>query len=128
MNRSLLRLSIVIAVCAQLGCVVREENGPPPATGATASGEVDASVEGEAEGEATTEEAPPAPQPETVVIETRPSPSHVWIAGHWAWHARWVWVPGHWHLAPAGRVWVAGRWWRGPKGRWHWTPGHWAAA
>jgi hypothetical protein len=128
MNRSLLRLSVVLAIVAQLGCVVREENGPPPATGATAGGEADATVEGEAEGEAATEEAPPPPQAETIVIETRPTPRHVWIGGHWAWRARWVWVPGHWYLAPVGRVWVAGHWWRGPKGHWHWTPGHWAAA
>src|SRR5262249_24409561 len=56
----------------------------------------------ESPGELETTEAPPTIEREVIVFEKRPSPAHVWIHGHWAWHGRWVWVPGHWHEARAG--------------------------
>ena len=32
----------------------------------------------------------------------RPSPNHIWIAGHWAWRGgAHVWIPGHWAMPPA---------------------------
>jgi hypothetical protein len=68
---------------------------------------------------------PPPPQPEVEVIELRPSPRHVWLAGHWSWHGHWVWEHGHWHLPPQGNtVWVSGRW-ESRSGHWLWTEGRW---
>ncbi len=69
--------------------------------------------------------APPAPRVE--VQPVRPSPAHVWIAGHWAWRgAAHVWLPGHWVLPPgAGYRWVPARWvQRG--GQYDFFEGHWA--
>jgi hypothetical protein len=70
--------------------------------------------------------APPAPQQETILIETRPSPNHVWMHGHWAWHGHWVWVHGHWHPGRAGNNWIKGHWFA-RDGRWHWEAGRWLA-
>src|SRR5262249_24071588 len=53
---------------------------------------------------------PPPAHVETQIVELRPSPSHVWIAGHWAWHGHWVWEHGHWHPGREGHTWVGGRW------------------
>jgi hypothetical protein len=69
-------------------------------------------------------EAPPAPYQETVLIETRPSPNHVWIHGHWSWHGHWVWEHGHWQLGRAGSNWVQGRW-ANVDGKWRWNEGNW---
>lgn len=70
--------------------------------------------------------APPPPQEEPVVVQTQPSPSHIWIAGHWAWRGgNWAWVSGRWHLGQPGQVWVAGHWRHHRHGRWRWVPGHW---
>lgn len=51
-------------------------------------------------------EAPPALQQETVQV--RPTPNHVWVAGHWSWRVnRYEWVPGQWELPPSqGAVWI----------------------
>ncbi len=66
---------------------------------------------------------PPAPQVE--VMPVAPSPSHVWIAGHWGWHGRrYEWVPGRWEPARAGFHWEVGRWDRDDR-RWRWRPGRW---
>ena len=70
--------------------------------------------------------APPAPLHETVVLELRPSPRHVWIYGHWAWHGHWVWEHGHWHLGRAGFAWRKGHW-EARAGAWHWVAGAWIA-
>jgi hypothetical protein len=59
------------------------------------------------------------------VIEARPSPQHVWIAGHWTWEGEWVWVKGHWEAPPRERAeWVPGHWVERPNG-WVWVEGHW---
>jgi len=135
MNVSWLRFSIVVGVvgiCAPLavGCVVREEDGPPPAYASSsdpgtnvATTAPDASVEGEPVAETEATEAPPAPQPET--MPPRPAPNYIWIAGHWGWRGHWVWIGGHWQVGQAGHAWIGGHWERGPKGRYRWIPGHW---
>jgi hypothetical protein len=60
---------------------------------------------------------PPPPLQREVIVE-RPSPTHVWINGYWAWRGnRHVWVPGHWERPPADRlVWVEPRWERRGNG------------
>ena len=70
-------------------------------------------------------EAPPPPR-EEVIIE-RPSPRHVWVAGHWQRAGNeWVWQHGHWLQPPRlGAGWVPGHWDQRPRG-WVWVPGHWA--
>lgn len=54
----------------------------------------------------------PPPPPQHEVIYERPSATHVWVSGYWAWRGgRHVWTPGHWTLAPrSNAVWVAPRW------------------
>jgi hypothetical protein len=46
------------------------------------------------------------------IIAERPSPQHVWIAGHWRWQdGRYAWIAGRWDLPPRpGVVWVEPRW------------------
>src|ERR1035437_3795003 len=46
------------------------------------------------------------------IIEERPSPQHVWIAGHWRWQdGRYAWIAGRWDLPPrANTVWIEPRW------------------
>ncbi len=72
------------------------------------------------------ETPPPAPPPRAEVAPPQPGPTHVWVAGHWAWrrheyvwvgghwaiprHPGWVWVPGHWAARRHGYVWVEGHW------------------
>lgn len=57
-------------------------------------------------------ESPPPPRREVIVERDRPSPAHVWIAGHWRHDGRvYVWIPGHWDRPPRPRaVWVEPRW------------------
>ncbi len=68
------------------------------------------------------EEAPPAPLPETVIVE-RPGPAYAWVGGEWVWNGGWFWRAGYWAYHPGG-VWVEGGWSRGPRG-WSHSPGHW---
>jgi hypothetical protein len=68
------------------------------------------------------------PPPRVEVRSVAPSPHHVWLAGHWAWHRRrHVWVPGFWAVPPAaGYVWVEPRW--VPEGsQWVYYEGQWGA-
>jgi hypothetical protein len=69
--------------------------------------------------------APPAPRVE--VRPVAPSPSHVWIGGHWAWRGgAHVWVGGHYALPPgAGYRWEQARW-VNQGGAWTFYEGHWA--
>jgi len=42
---------------------------------------------------------PPPPPPRGEIAPVAPSPAHVWVPGHWAWHRnRYVWLPGHWEV------------------------------
>ena len=68
------------------------------------------------------QDAPPAPLPETVVVE-RPGPGYVWIGGEWVWNGGWFWRTGYWSYHPGG-FWVEGGWHRGPRG-WYHEPGRW---
>ena len=95
-------------------------SSPPPAEAAPAS---DGTEETPGEAEATAD--PPAPQAEVIVVETRPTPNHVWIGGHWAWHGHWMWIGGHWHVGRVGHVWVPGHWVAAGHHRHRWVPGHW---
>jgi hypothetical protein len=105
-----------------VGCTVYS-NPPPSSAPAAEATEVpgDGTEESAVETEAAA--APPAPQTEVVVV--RPSPSHVWIAGHWVWQGHWVWAPGHWHAGRPGHVWVSGHWVAIGGGRHRWVRGHW---
>jgi WXXGXW repeat (2 copies) len=66
--------------------------------------------------------APPAEQLE--VVGLAPSPNHLWIRGHWAWHGRWVWEPGFWEVMRPGHRWLEGHWVAHRHG-WAWVPGRW---
>ena len=68
------------------------------------------------------QDAPPAPLPETVVVE-RPGPGYAWVDGEWVWNGRWFWRAGYWAYHPGG-IWVEGGWHRGPRG-WYHEPGRW---
>jgi hypothetical protein len=70
-----------------------------------------------------TREPPPA---RVEVVTERPSPDHVWIAGHWARNGDdFMWVSGHWDRPSGGhREWVEGRWEHEARG-WYWIEGHW---
>ena len=71
---------------------------------------------------------PPRPPARAEIAPLPPTPAHVWIAGHWAWHReRYVWIPGHWEVPVApGYVWVPGGWM--PRGDgFVWVDGHWRA-
>lgn len=59
----------------------------------------------------------------------RPSPTHVWIDGHWGWQRdRHVWVAGYWAVPPqTGYVWESGRW-VNEGGAWVYYDGQWRAA
>ena len=61
---------------------------------------------------------PLPPQSSQEIIEGRPSPSHLWIAGHWRWQeGRYAWVAGRWEIPPRANVmWVEPRWERRPNG------------
>ena len=52
------------------------------------------------------------------IIDERPSPQHMWIAGHWRWQdGRYTWVAGRWDLPPrTNLVWVEPRWERRGNG------------
>jgi WXXGXW repeat (2 copies) len=68
-----------------------------------------------------------APPPMRVEVQTaRPSPNHVWLAGHWGWEGNaHVWVGGHWAIPPSpNHVWVPARW-VNRGGRWVFWQGHW---
>lgn len=69
---------------------------------------------------------PPPPAQRVEVVEVAPSPRHVWVEGHWAWHGgEYVWVPGHWAERPhEGAVWVPGHYVQRRHG-YEWVPGHW---
>jgi hypothetical protein len=70
-----------------------------------------------------------APPPARVEVQTaRPSPSHMWIGGHWAWRANaHVWIPGHWAQPPVvGYTWEPARW-VNQNGQWVFYEGHWRA-
>jgi len=69
-------------------------------------------------------QAPPPPQPQTVVVA--PGPDYVWADGEWVWSGgTWVWIGGRWILPPYPHaVWVGVRWERGPRG-WYRVGGHW---
>jgi hypothetical protein len=56
--------------------------------------------------------APLAPSVSQEIIDERPSPQHVWIAGHWRWQdGNYVWIASHWELPPrANLAWVEPRW------------------
>ena len=115
-SKKLICLSLVAggATLALTGCAVRERAvvrvGPGPGY--------------YAEERVVVRERPPALR-EEVIIE-RPSPRHVWIAGHWYWRGNgWVWVGGCWQLPPRhGVVWFPGHW-TDRHGTWEWIPGHW---
>ena len=80
--------------------------------------------------ETVVEVAPPAPREEIIVWESRPSPAHVWVSGHWSWRGgRWVWIGGYWGRCPHGPgwAWKPGCWVR-RGGRWHWQAGIWVRA
>jgi hypothetical protein len=73
-------------------------------------------------------EAPPPEPPalQAEVVTAAPSPSHFWVAGHWAWSTNgYAWVAGHWVARPsATAVWVAPHW--DVRGRHHiWVNGFW---
>jgi hypothetical protein len=63
---------------------------------------------------------------ENQVQGAAPSPSHVWMAGHWDSDAgQWKWVAAHWELPPAqSATWVAGHW-VSQSGKWVWVNGAW---
>ncbi len=96
------------------------------ATGAAVAASVSACVPMAPAG-AIIEVEPPPPRVE--VIPVRPSVTHLWIGGRWAWRPairRYEWVPGHWRVPahPHHRHWIPGHWARGPGG-WHYVRGHW---
>jgi hypothetical protein len=53
---------------------------------------------------------PPAVSQE--VPEPRPSPQHIWVAGHWRWQeGSYAWIAPHWELPPIpNATWVEPRW------------------
>jgi hypothetical protein len=106
--------------CARRVVVVKEQRPAPVRERVVVDEEPE-----ERPGDLECDEAPPPPQKEVIVIERRPSPSHVWIGGHWAWQGRWVWIGGHWHAGRAGHHWVGGHW-EAHGRRWVWVSGHWA--
>ncbi len=68
-----------------------------------------------------------APPPVRVEVQpARPSPGHMWQAGHWAWrNGQHEWFPGRWALPPApGYVWEPARWENTPGG-YRFFEGHW---
>lgn len=72
----------------------------------------------------TVDVAPPPAQVE--VVPVAPLIGHIWIGGHWGWHAgRHVWIGGRWAAPPRGyRGWTPGYWGRHGHG-WRWHGGHW---
>jgi hypothetical protein len=70
----------------------------------------------------------PPPPPRVEVQMARPSPNHVWIAGHYAWRGgAHVWLPGHWAMPPSGGyTWEPARW-VNQNGQWVFYEGHWRA-
>ncbi len=68
----------------------------------------------------------PAPQQE--VITTAPSPSYVWVAGHWnRTPDNWQWASGTWVQPPfSNAYWVPG-YWQNRGGQYQWESAHWAA-
>jgi hypothetical protein len=71
-----------------------------------------------------------APPPVRVEVQpARPSPNHLWIAGHWGWRGgRHEWLGGHWAIPPQpGYVWEPARWTQ-ENGQWVFFEGHWRLA
>jgi hypothetical protein len=71
---------------------------------------------------------PPSPPIRTEIAPVAPTPAHVWVPGHWAWHhERYVWIPGRWEVpASPGYVGVPGGW-MPREGGYVWVEGHWRA-
>jgi hypothetical protein len=58
-----------------------------------------------------------------------PSPSHVWIPGHWGWkHNQYYWIHGEWSAPPTPeQVWLEGKWEKDVSGgSFSYRPGQWA--
>ena len=68
----------------------------------------------------------PPPPPRVEVQVARPSPNHIWIAGHYAWEGgTHVWIGGHWAIPPQpGYVWEPARWVNN-GGQYMYYRGHW---
>jgi hypothetical protein len=115
MNSNVRLFASLIAISALGGCYV-ETGAAAPASADSYDGEY---VETEAE--------PPAPPPPVVeTVPPPPSPDHVWVQGHYGWHAhvytweqgryehrphaRANWIPAHWEKRGHRRVWVNGHW------------------
>ena len=116
MNLHVRLFASLFAATALGGCYV--QTGPLPPSSAPAS------YDGEYE---ETEEAPPLPPPAPVeVIPPAPSPGHVWIEGHFGWHAHaYTWERGHYEQRPRDRAsWVPAHWERRGHRR-VWVNGHW---
>lgn len=69
-----------------------------------------------------------APPPRRVeVIEVRPGPEYIWVAGYWEWRGgEYFWVGGNWNRRPHPRArWDEGRWRHHRRHGWYWQPGRW---
>jgi hypothetical protein len=60
------------------------------------------------------------------VRPARPSVTHVWVGGNYAWRGnQYYYTDGYWAAPPVpGNRWVEGRW-KHRRGGWVWIPGHW---
>lgn len=69
------------------------------------------------------------PPPQQEVITEAPSPSYVWVSGHWdRTPDDWKWNPGQWVQPPfSNAYWVPG-YWQHQGGQFVWEDAHWAAA
>ena len=117
---SLAAVSVFVAGCT----AVFQEAPPPPPPVVVQQPPPPGPVYVEPTEAVAVEVAPPALRVE--VIPARPSPSHVWIGGHWYWDGRrHVWMAGHYVIAPHGHtVWIAASW-DHHGGKYHYVPGHW---
>jgi hypothetical protein len=69
------------------------------------------------------EQPPPLPREET--MPTPPSPTQVWVPGHWTWNNGWQWQAGHFEQPPERTAaWVPGQWIQQGQ-NWVWQPGRW---
>jgi hypothetical protein len=131
MSRSLLvgRFTLVLVMVAASGCRVEVRDNPPPRRAVYVEERnppPQTTYEEQPGGEVIVESEPPPPRNEVIVYESRPSHDHIWIAGNWSWHGRWVWTNGHWERSPhgPGYHWQSGVW-TNRGGHWHWTVGVW---
>lgn len=78
---------------------------------------------------ATTSFADVAASGDTAVQGPAPSPSFVWMAGHWDSDAgQWKWVAAHWEQPPTpSAAWIGGHW-ISQSGKWVWVNGAWNVA